>query len=320
MNVKDDIITIIVPVYNVEKYLDKCLDSILKQTYEKIELILIDDGSTDDSGKICDEYAKKDSRVVALHKKNAGVSEARNIGIKNSNGKYIMFVDSDDYIERDMVEIMYYKIIEKNADIVICDTNNVDENGKIYYKNIENEEMILDNVEALRYMLDEKIYNGVCWGKLYKRELFTAYKFNKDIKIAEDLEVLYKIFFYSNTIVYIPEKKYNWLVRKDSVTKENFNEKWIGEIKICEEIIKFIEKKCNDIMDYAIKRYIRINVTCAINIIRNNGKKENLEYLQKNIKKYKIKNKKILENIDKVKIFLVLYLPWVAKIVMNLKK
>ena len=110
-------ISVIVPVYNVEKYLTKCVDSIMNQTYKDLEIILVDDGSTDNSGKICDEYVKKDKRFKVIHKKNGGLSDARNVGIKNSTGEYLSFIDSDDYIDNDMIECLYNACIKNNADI-----------------------------------------------------------------------------------------------------------------------------------------------------------------------------------------------------------
>ena len=130
----NETISIIIPVYNVEKYLNKCLNSVIEQTYKNIEVILIDDGSTDNSGKICDEYAKNDIRIKIIHQQNGGVSTARNNGLEHATGKYITFVDSDDYIEKEMIETMAKKIMKKNADIVICGVTDRDEENNIINK------------------------------------------------------------------------------------------------------------------------------------------------------------------------------------------
>lgn len=129
----NDLISIIVPVYNVEKYLNKCIDSIINQTYKNIEIILVDDGSTDNSGKICDEYLLRDSRIKVIHKNNGGLSSARNEGINISSGEYIGFVDSDDWVEPNMYEEMYKKILYSNADIVDCGYWKEYENKSIKY-------------------------------------------------------------------------------------------------------------------------------------------------------------------------------------------
>ena len=120
---KQDLISIVVPIYNVEKYLEKCINSIIIQTYKNIEIILVNDGSTDSSGKICDIYLKIDKRIKVVHKKNGGLSDARNVGIENAKGKYIAFIDSDDFLDSDFIEILYNLIIEYNADVSCCKCN-----------------------------------------------------------------------------------------------------------------------------------------------------------------------------------------------------
>lgn len=132
-------ISVIVPVYNVEKYLDKCVQSILNQTYENIELVLIDDGSTDGSSKICDKYGKIDSRVKVIHKENGGLSSARNRGIDEAVGKFITFIDSDDYIHHQMLEILYEGIIKNKSDISICEYRRFDENETIEEEDYDKE-------------------------------------------------------------------------------------------------------------------------------------------------------------------------------------
>ena len=124
-------ISVIVPVYNVEKYLRQCLDSVLAQTYRELEIILVDDGSTDGSGAICDEYATRDSRIKVVHQQNGGLSSARNAGLDLATGEYVAFVDSDDYIHETMLELLYQALVENNADTVICNFERVDEKGDV---------------------------------------------------------------------------------------------------------------------------------------------------------------------------------------------
>lgn len=271
---KKELVSIIVPVYNVEKYLRRCIDSIINQTYRNIEIIIIDDGSTDNSGKICDEYAKRDNRIKIIHQQNKGVSSTRNNGIEHANGKYITFVDSDDFIERKMIETIYNKIICENADIVICGVKSIDENNNVINQSINTKENKFNNVNAIKVMLDEKLFYSVCWAKLYKKKLFNNIKFNPKIRIAEDMDVLYRVLYKSNKIVQIPERLYNWTNRKDSVTKENDISKWQDEIDVCENIIKFCKENCKEIENYAIKRYIRINKTLILKNIKCNRRKK----------------------------------------------
>ena len=315
----NETISIIIPVYNVEKYLNKCLNSVIEQTYKNIEVILIDDGSTDNSGKICDEYAKNDIRIKIIHQQNGGVSTARNNGLEHATGKYITFVDSDDYIEKEMIETMAKKIMKKNADIVICGVTDRDEENNIINQSLNKKENVFNNIEAIKEMLDEKLFNCVCWAKLYKKELFRNIKFNSKIRIAEDMDVLYRVFYKSNKIIQIPERLYNWTSRGDSVTKGNDMSKWQDEIDVCENIIKFCEENCNEIEDYAVKRYIRINLTLSLNNLKENGTKENYNTLKKNLKKYDIEKNKAIRKKEKIKVKMIIYHPKVIKLLYKIK-
>lgn len=180
---KNNLISIIIPIYNVEKYLAQCLDSIIHQTYKNLEIILIDDWSTDNSWKICDEYSKKDERIKVFHTKNWGLSTARNIWLKHSNGEYIWYIDSDDFIATDMYEILYKAAIESDSDITICNRhiwdqyNNWTENKKFPKETFVSTDEALDNFYKSMYV----------WNKLYKKNLI------KDISFVEMLaqDVLY---------------------------------------------------------------------------------------------------------------------------------
>ena len=151
----DDLISIIIPVYRVEKYLEECLNSVINQTYANLEIILIDDGSPDRCGQICDEYAKKDERIEVIHQENQGVSNARNHGIEMAKGKYITFIDSDDYLEQDYIKYLYDEITKFNADISICGTIDIDEKNNIL-KRSKKFEKTLNLQDAIKEMLKEK--------------------------------------------------------------------------------------------------------------------------------------------------------------------
>ena len=138
-------ISVIVPVYNVEQYLERCVDSIINQTYKNLEIILVNDGSTDNSGQLCDELAKKDSRIRVIHKENGGVSEARNFGVKEISGEYVIFIDSDDYINKRMINVLYSQIKLEEADVSVCGVMNVYENNHIPQARNINEYLILNN-------------------------------------------------------------------------------------------------------------------------------------------------------------------------------
>ena len=154
----EDLISIIIPVYKVEKYIYKCIDSVLNQTYKNLEIILVDDGSPDKCPEICEEYAKKDNRIKIIHKKNGGLSDARNAGLKVATGKYIGFVDSDDYIEKDMYQVLYNNIIKTNSDISIVNLKEVKEN-EIIENNVKDEQNTIEytKLEGLKKLIENKI-------------------------------------------------------------------------------------------------------------------------------------------------------------------
>lgn len=282
----ENLISIIIPVYNVEKYVRKCVESVIDQSYKNIEIIIIDDGTKDNSGKICDEYAEKDTRITVIHKINEGVSKARNVGIEKANGKYITFVDADDFIDKDYIKKLYDQCIASNADLSICGTKDIDSNENILkvskkYRNIINSE------EAMKELLNEKYYTCVVWAKMYKKELFKDIQFNEKTKIAEDLEVLYRIIGKSKTInVDTFENLYYYRIRENSATTEKYNKDWKNEIKISEEILHFVEKKYPNILNYAVKRYVRINVSCISMILKYDEDIDEALELRKNIIKY----------------------------------
>ena len=209
------LISIIIPVYKVEKYLEKCIESVLKQTYTNLQVILVDDGSPDNCGKICDEYAKKDSRIEVIHKVNGGLSDARNVGIAKAKGKYIGFVDSDDYIKEDMYEILINLIKEYDADVSICNLYDVIE-GKEYIRNKENGIKEYNRIDILKEVLLDKNIQSYAWNKLYKKELFNEIKYPIGKKY-EDIGTTFYIFEKCNKVVVTSEPEYYYLKRADSL-------------------------------------------------------------------------------------------------------
>ena len=210
-----DLISVIIPVYKVEKYLEKCIESIIKQTYTNLQIILVDDGSPDNCGKICDEYAKKDSRIEVIHKINGGLSDARNVGINRANGRYIGFVDSDDYIKEDMYEKLINLIKEYNADVSICNLYDVID-GKEYVRNKDNGIHEYSRIDILKEILLDKNIQSYAWNKLYKKELFDEIKYPIGKKY-EDIGTTFYLFEKCNKIVVTSEPEYYYLNRADSL-------------------------------------------------------------------------------------------------------
>ena len=214
-------ISIIVPIYNVEKYLSKCIDSILAQTYNDIEVILVDDGSPDNCPMICDEYAQKDNRVIVIHQKNAGVSAARNAGLKAAHGEYIGFVDPDDWISSSMYQEMITALERENADLAICGYDYYDENGAVdtarRYK--EKADEIITQKEFMSRLSDmPPTVRQVTWNKLFRAELSSDISFKKHMHSAEDVLFLSEYSSRICKVIIVHKPHYKNLVRTGSAT------------------------------------------------------------------------------------------------------
>lgn len=209
-------LSIVVPVYNVEKYLERCINSLVAQTFSDYEIILVDDGSTDNSGKICDQFAKLNNKIKVIHKENGGLSSARNAGIDIATGKYIGFVDSDDWIEPDMYYNLYNAAVEHDLDMVICGValNFEDGSSTIYYST-ENFK-VFKKEEALRAIFVDSLFYEEAWNKIYSRHIFDTVRYPIG-KIHEDTFVICEILDRCNNIGYIPNVDYHYFQRNDSI-------------------------------------------------------------------------------------------------------
>ena len=225
-------ITVIVPVYNVENYLNKCLDSIIKQTYKNLEIIVVNDGSTDNSGTICREYAQKDDRIVYIEKENGGISDARNAGLDRMTGTYVTFIDSDDWVELDYVETLYKKIIEYQADIVVGNYYSFNESEGMFYFHILGDsyyEKVYDNISIFENLYESQEMKNFAlisaWGKLYKARLFEQLRFDVG-KLGEDGYLNQKIYLLAEKIAYIHKGIYSYRIRNNSLSR-TWTEKWM---------------------------------------------------------------------------------------------
>lgn len=276
---ENSLISIIVPVYNVEKYIDKCINSLINQSYCNIEIILIDDGSTDSSYEKCINFSDKDNRIKLYHKENEGVSSARNLGLKYASGNYISFVDSDDFIEKNMYEAMYNIIIEKNADVAICNYN------KIKGKDIKEKkcEFSSDKIKGTEVL--NKIYNyktmGVLWNKLFKRQIIKC-TFREDIHFCEDVLFLTEIFKSDCDIAVLSECYYNYIENSDSVCNSSFSDKKYSIVEACKQIYAIMEN--NRIHKSALYFIITKFIYAYINI-----------YISDNLTDKEIKLKQLIE-------------------------
>lgn len=210
-------ISIIIPVYGVEKYIRKCLDSVVAQSYRNLEIIVVDDGSPDDCGAICDEYAARDERICVIHKQNGGVSSARNAGLAVAGGEWIGWVDSDDWIEPDMYEYLLSNVLEYGADICVCGRQEVYPN-RIVNRGWE-QRRILDTEEALALLLANDIMQNYLWDKLWRRQLFDGISFPEG-RTYEDIAVMHQLFERAACVLCLPESKYNYFQRSGSIVDD----------------------------------------------------------------------------------------------------
>ena len=231
-------ISIIVPVYNVKPYLDECVRSVVQQTYRDIEIILVDDGSVDDSSAICDEWANKDSRVKVLHNKNQGLSAARNAGIDIACGEYIYFVDSDDYIKRELCAEAMRFFEETGADIVAFNFYEVHEDGTLSIPRHNHCGGMLTAYEALSQLVHDNLRTHA-WSKVYKRELFANIRFPVGYH-CEDIGTIYKLFMSANTIYVLDDKLYYYRQRQGSIMNEWSN-------KTMFDLYKMKRMRCEDL-------------------------------------------------------------------------
>lgn len=247
-------ISVVVPVYKVEKYLARCIDSILDQTYKDFELILVDDGSPDKCGEMCDEFARKDNRIKVIHKKNGGLSDARNVGIENAIGRYIAFVDSDDFIHSEMLSVLYENIIETSSEISICSFQMVYSESECLTE-YQNKKIKLNNMDALHKLYGpDSVKFIVTWNKLYLKELFDDIKFPVG-RLHEDEFTTYKLIYKSDSVVYSDAQLYFYFQREDSITGSKTIKNYVDTIDAYVEACDFyIEKNQSLLADKEIKK------------------------------------------------------------------
>ena len=291
---KKDLISVIIPVYNVEKYLEKCVDSIINQTYKNLEIILVDDGATDNSGKMCDEFAKRDSRIKVIHKENGGLSDARNFGLDVATGEYIAFVDSDDFLDKDFYEYLMKLKDKTSSDIVECNfIRAYEEDLDIFEFPERKEEAIITtgNMGALELLMsdDDEISTNavVVWNKIYKKSLFDGIRFPKG-KTHEDQFTTYRLLAKCECFTTSNQFKYGYFQRKNSIVNSTFNINRFDTFEAFDNFLEFFEKNgYNDFKEKILRRYLKTAINFA-KLIRK------CDSFEKNTMK-----KKLIELFDK---------------------
>lgn len=321
---KESLISIIVPIYNVENYIQNCIDSILSQTYRNLEIILVDDGSPDHCPDICDQYAAMDKRVKTIHKKNGGLSDARNVGLDVASGEYIGFIDSDDFIESDMYKSLYDALIKYKTDISVCGRYIVEDNNITSYSDNENPR-IYNRYQALREIVLDDFYDGInnfAWDKLYKKELFENIRYPVG-KSFEDIYTTYKLFSISNKVVHIKSPKYYYVQRGDSIVGSNTAKKrydyYLANVE-CLEYIKSIEPLLARLCDEQLmdKLYKSLNDMLKLDY-KKNEYKDQINQMTSKLRQYnysQLKNNKLSFIYKHLTLYSMLY----PKLKLNKKK
>ena len=253
----EDKISIVVPIYKVEKYLDRCVDSLVNQTWSNLEIILVDDGSPDRCGEICDKRAAEDSRIRVIHKPNGGLSDARNAGLDFATGEFVGFLDSDDFIHPEMIRDLYRLILKHNADIAQCSIRSVYDD-EILDPGDPGPEKVLTNIEALESMFTPWVVDYVLANnKLYRRSLFKEIRYPLG-KIHEDEFTSYKLFFLASRIVVTEKRYFHYFQSPNSIIRSGFNEKKLHYAEAMEDRINFFREKGLDrLCSLAVRRYAR---------------------------------------------------------------
>ena len=303
------LISVVVAIYNIERWVEKCIESVLTQSYIDFELILVDDGSTDLSREICEKYCRLDDRIKLISQNNQGLSAARNTGIDVCCGEYIMFLDGDDYLYKDALKNAMENI--ENSDICIFQYEYVNENGEYMGAPLSYKQKITMNKEnALkRLFVDDNIGGIVAWGKLYKKSLFIDNNIYYPVgKYHEDCFTTYKLFFLANTITYIPNVGYYYVQRSDSIMHCKFDKKHLDKIQAADECREFVNKNLPQVRSACECACYKWYLQVVNRVIRAGEMKNEIETLY--IIRDKMKNRKIWFNKEvslKYKILVCIY-------------
>ena len=310
-------ISVIIPVYKVENYLRQCVKSIILQTYKNLEIILVDDGSPDSCPQICEELAKDDGRIIVIHKKNGGVSSARNMGLKNATGCYVVFIDSDDIVHARYIEILYKTLKNNKADIAMCDWQKIYRINKVPSKKINQKTISIssfENDDVFGLLFNKKVpLIMAVWAKIFKREIFKNILFYEGVVQSEDDKIMPEILNQCKKLTFINVKMYYNLQRKDSLTGVQFSKKRLIALDVLKDRIDFVKQNRPQFTDESIYYFLKISILyyyyakwakfekkILINIKQSVENYNNQGYSNKLIKLF-LRHPKILEVILKIR-------------------
>lgn len=279
------LVSIIIPVFNAEDYIGRCVNSVGSQNYENLEIILVNDGSTDKSLEICEKMSINDRRIKVINCKNHGVSHARNTGLDNCNGDFITFIDSDDWVSKDYISTLLNYQEDSDYDIVISNATDVhDKCFVLESNNFEiNKPLLLDRENSIVKFFKEDYFFPVCWGRLYKRNIIDSLRFDESMSVAEDGKFFLEAMERSKKNIVITEKNYFYFIRNGSLAHSGYDKKWLGELEFCNDCLKKYSN--TKIENEVLYKFIEINVRLAL--MQNSETDGDINIFINNLKKYK---------------------------------
>lgn len=271
------LISVIVPVYRAERYLSRCVQSIRNQTYRNLEIILVDDGSPDNCGEMCDQYAREDSRIRVFHKENGGQSSARNLGLDNMTGEFVGFVDSDDWIEPDMYETLCDLACRYEAQIVCCGAERVSDKGHMDYFNPNLEELlVLERDQAMEELLYNFRVTNSLWDKLFRKDIFAHLRMTEGI-IYEDCDVMYRCIYRANRVVYTAKPLYLYYLSENSTLRGNISKKHYDILTVQRKRLAFYAQYSRENLLLARAKYVE----SALDVLYRSRKAKDCSQLRK---------------------------------------
>lgn len=278
-------VSVVVPVYNVSDYIDKCLETIINQDYKNLEILLIDDGSTDKSGELCDKWAKIDSRIKVYHNANMGLSGARNFGVRQSSGDFITFIDSDDFIDLDYVSYLMNLVNIYGTKIAIAQHRVLFPNGRISDNGLSTPDELLNAHDVMERILYHDVIDTSAWGKLFHQSLFDTDIFPVG-KLFEDIGSIYKLICKTNSIAIGYQSKYNYIMRSKSIVNSKYNINKMDLLEMTDEMGRNVQEKFPDLKDAVLRRRVYARISTYNQMINENdfydSKQELLNFILEN--------------------------------------
>ena len=263
-------ISIIVPVYKVEFYLEKCVNSIINQTYKNLEIILVDDGSPDNCGAMCEELAKVDNRIKVIHKENGGLSSARNAGIDIATGEYVAFIDSDDWIEPDFIEVLEKLLTENDADFSVCGMHNEYTEESTLVRNHKISTSVVELSDIFVQIIDNPLFYGYAWNKLFKKDIIAKIRFDETLLFCEDIDYSVRVADKCQKVAFTSEKLHHYRHHSLSMTGEiKYNPRKLYILRAFKNMMPYYAKNCPSKVSTLNKNYLKVAISLKGNMILN---------------------------------------------------